>query len=97
MWSGFGAADTSEKDMLATLVSEYDRPRTTPDNRQIERETRENGGKTPPEYVYGASLEGSTFVEEIKTTDALRDGGGGLAASGVRVDVAKVTPQVPPK
>jgi hypothetical protein len=96
-WSGFGAADTSEEDMLTTLVDEYDKERTPADLRQIERETRENGGKTPPEYVYGATLLDSTFVEKIKTKDALRAGGGGLAESGVRVDAAKVAPQVPPK
>ena len=83
--------------MLTTLVNEYDKERTPADLRQIERETRENGGKTPPEYVYGATLLESTFVEKIKTKDALRAGGGGLAESGVRVDAAKVAPQVPPK
>ena len=96
-WSGFGAADKKESDMLAAMLSEYDKDRTPADERQIEREKRENGGVMPKEYVYGTELDGEPFKEKLGEEKVLLKGGGGRAKSGLRVDASKVAPKVPPK
>jgi hypothetical protein len=96
-WSGFGAQDIGETEMLKTLLSAYNAGRSDDDNKKLEE--KKTGGQLPPEYRFPS--EGGTLVEQVgkhvnkdeidaEDTKALIAAGGGLQAKGWALHPAPV-------
>ncbi len=94
-WSGFGASDVSERELLVDMVEEYNNDRDDDDKRALAQIKKANGGVVPDIYMPGKGhFDKKITVKKLLDAPAYTLDGttrkGGFTKGGFKLDLKKV-------